>query len=661
MSAAKKWAGIFKRIISGKPHDVSDPGVFHRLSLIAFFAWIGLGSDALSSSAYGPAEAFAAIGHHPYLAVFVALASALTIFVISGSYAQIIEQFPGGGGGYLVATKLLSPFMGMVSGSALIIDYILTITISVASGADALFSFLPIQYHVFKFGFAVLGIVLLIWLNIRGAKESVMPLVPIFIIFLISHAFAIGYAVVAHWSNFHGFAARTHADFHAATTSIGLWGTIVILLRSYVMGAGTYTGIEAVSNGIPLLKEPRVRTAKRVMFYMAVSLSAIVLGLMIAYLLFGVIPTEGKTMNAVLFENMSAGWGHWGGVFVFVTLVSEAALLLVAAQTGFLDGPRVIANMAIDRWLPTQFAMLNNRLVTQNGVVIMGLAAIAMMFLTKGSVQYLIVLYSINVFITFTLSQMGMVRHWIQQRHLGAIKWWTKFSINLSGFLLTLGILCAVFFIKFEEGGWITVIITLSLVALAYMIKRHYFTTAQVIRKLQKQVALPAYDEAALSAATLVPDRPDPTKKTAVLLVSGFDAVGLHGIQSITTLFGDTYEQVVFVQIGVVDAGSFKDSDTLAAMKEKIETNLKKYVIYVQNQGLMGAGYYALGIDIVDEIMKLMPKIRMEFPKSVFFAGLVVFKEESFINRLLHNHTVFEIQKELCLENIPFVALPLKV
>ncbi|NDC82583.1 APC family permease [bacterium] len=661
MATTNKWIQLCKRIISGKPHDVSDPGVFHRLSLIAFFAWIGLGSDALSSSAYGPAEAFAAIGHHPYLAVFVALASAVTIFVISGSYAQIIEQFPSGGGGYLVATKLLSPFWGMISGSALIIDYILTITISVASGADALFSFLPIGYHPFKFWFAVLGIILLIWLNIRGAKESVIPLVPIFIIFLVSHAFAIGYSIVVHWSNLHGFVGRTSADFHQATASFGLWGTVLILLRSYVMGAGTYTGIEAVSNGLPILKEPRVRTAKRVMLYMAISLSVVVFGLMIAYLLFGVTHTEGKTMNAVLFENMSAGWGHWGSLFVFVTLVSEAALLLVAAQTGFLDGPRVIANMAIDRWLPTRFAMLNNRLVTQNGVVIMGIAAIAMLFLTQGSVQYLIVLYSINVFITFTLSQMGMVRHWIHERRLLSLTWWTKFAINTVGFLITVGILCAVFFIKFEEGGWITVVITLSLAAIAYMIKRHYYQTAQIIRKLQKQIHLPGYSESELMSIPLVPGTVSPTKKTAVLLVSGFDAVGIHGIQSISNLFGDTYEQVVFIQIGVVDAGSFKDNDTLIAMRQRIETNLKKYIHYVNDHGLIGAGYYALGIDIVDEIMKLMPTIRHTFPKSVFFAGLVVFKEESFINRLLHNHTVFEIQKELCIENIPFVALPLKV
>ncbi len=182
---------LFKRIKSlliGKSRSVSDPSIFHKLSLIAFFAWVGLGADGLSSSCYGPEEAFLALGQHHHLGIFVALGTVLTIFIISASYHQIIKLFPTGGGGYLVASKLLSPSVGMVSGSALLIDYLLTITLSVASGADALFSFLPIAWLQFKLPVAVFGVILLIWLNLRGVKESVIPLVPIFIIFLITHA-----------------------------------------------------------------------------------------------------------------------------------------------------------------------------------------------------------------------------------------------------------------------------------------------------------------------------------------------------------------------------------------------------------------------------------------------------------------------------------------
>src|SRR5574337_1273169 len=169
-----------KTIIIGGKHDIEDRSLFHKLSLIAFFAWVGLGADGLSSSCYGPEETFLALQGHLHLSVFVAIMSGLTVLIIAASYSQIIELFPTVGGGYLVASKLLSPTVGMVSGSALLIDYVLTITISVASGADALFSFLPPAWLPYKLSFAIFGVLLLTVMNMRGVKESVLPLVPIF-------------------------------------------------------------------------------------------------------------------------------------------------------------------------------------------------------------------------------------------------------------------------------------------------------------------------------------------------------------------------------------------------------------------------------------------------------------------------------------------------
>ena len=156
-----------KKILIGNARSISDPSLFYRLSLIAFFAWVGLGADGITSSCYGPEEAFLALGQHTYLSIFVALGTVLTIFIISASYHQIIELFPHGGGGYLVASKLLSPAVGMVSGCALLIDYLLTITLSVASGADALFSFLPASVSQYKLAVAIAGVTILIWLNLR--------------------------------------------------------------------------------------------------------------------------------------------------------------------------------------------------------------------------------------------------------------------------------------------------------------------------------------------------------------------------------------------------------------------------------------------------------------------------------------------------------------
>ena len=409
-----------RRFVIGGERDLTDPAMMHKLSLIPFFAWVGLGADGLSSACYGPAEAFAVLHNHPYMAIFVALATAVTVTVISMVYTQIITLFPNGGGGYMVATKLLGPFWGMISGCALIIDYVLTISLSFASGADAVFSFLPESWWHYKMYFAAAGIFLLIVLNVRGVKESIVFLLPIFLLFVVLHAFAIVYALFTHAPDLAGVAAKTSADFQSATGNEGWLAAIVLLFTAYSMGAGTYTGIEAVSTGMPLLREPRAKTGRRTMIYMASSLVIAAVGLMLSYIVCEVREIEGKTLNAVLFETMSGSWPSWlSESFVLVILVSEAAILVVAAQAGFIGGPRVLANMALDRWLPNRFATLSDRLVTHNGVVLMGGAALGILVFAGGSVKYLLVLYSISVFITFVLAALGMCRHRLHERAAG--------------------------------------------------------------------------------------------------------------------------------------------------------------------------------------------------------------------------------------------------
>ena len=175
-----------RRMLVGSARDPHDPDIHHKLALVAFFAWVGLGSDGLSSSCYGPSEAFSLLLQYPHLALFVALGSVFTIVVISMSYHQIIELFPSGGGGYVVASQLVSPTWGMVSGCALLIDYVLTIALSISSGAEAVFSFLPPDWVVFRMWFGLLGVVVLTAMNIRGVRESVGPLIPIFMIFVVT-------------------------------------------------------------------------------------------------------------------------------------------------------------------------------------------------------------------------------------------------------------------------------------------------------------------------------------------------------------------------------------------------------------------------------------------------------------------------------------------
>ncbi|WP_292388646.1 APC family permease [Methanosarcina sp. UBA5] len=648
-----------KTLILGEPRNPFDSDIFHKVSLIALFAWVGLGSDAMSSASYGPEEAYLALGHHIYLAIFVALSIILTIFVISTSYSQIIELFPTGGGGYLVASKLLSPSLGMLSGCALLIDYVLTIAISIASGVDAMLSFLPTSWHMFKLGFAFFVIMAIILLNLRGIKESVLFLIPIFVLFIIAHVALISYAFFTHFTSAPIVMSNTVTDVHNIASGAGLSALLFIVIHSYSMGAGTYTGIEAVSNAVPVMREPRVKTAKKTMHLMALSLAFMAAGLMLTYIFYHVSPEAGKTLNAILFENITRSWGPLGHYFVIATLVSEAGLLFVAAQTGFLDGPRVLANMALDRWVPTRFATLSDRLVTQNGVLIMGVSALVMVFLTQGSVKLLIVLYSIAVFITFILSQAGMVRHWWKSK--AKVKdWKKKLIINGTGLLMTVLILMSVIAVKFGEGGWVTLLIIGAFAGVVILIRRHYDNTSELIKELNAKVI-----NSPECMNITKNDKPDEIinmqDKTAVLLVNGFNGLGMQALSTIFKLFGGMYKNFVFVQIGVIDAGVFKGVEEIQGLQTEVCKDVDKYVKLISSHGYYAEGFTAVGTDVVEEITKLAPEILKKFPNAVFFGGQIVFPNDSRLTRWLHNYTVFASQRKLYADGIPFVVLPIKV
>ncbi len=647
----------FKTVVLGHALSPLDKQVFHNLSLIAFFAWVGLGADGLSSSCYGPEEAFLALKTYPYLSIFVALASAITVFVISASYSQIIECFPSGGGGYLVASKLLSPTVGMVSGCALLIDYVLTITISVACGADALFSFLPETWLHYKLEFALLGVLGLTLLNMRGVKESVVPLIPVFVVFVVTHIFVIFFAICTHLNNVPEVVHATAQNLQVARGELGLLGMLLMMLRAYSLGAGTYTGIEAVSNGLPILREPKVQTGKRTMAYMAVSLAFTATGLMIAYLLLRVEHQNGKTLNAVLFETMTAGWGSGAKWFILITLISEALLLFVAAQAGFLDGPRVLANMALDRWMPTKFATLSDRLVTQNGILLMGAAGFLMMWGTGGDVKYLVVLYSINVFVTFVLSQLGMVRHWWQERHVGN-SWKRKILINSAGLVMCVAILISVVILKFNEGGWITLVLTGGLVALALAIHRHYTYTRSLLQRLDTLAEAVETSAQAHSGQEIICN---PKDKTAVILVSGFNGLGLHTLFGVLRVFAGHFKNFVFIQVGVVDAGNFKGSAEVDRLRHHCLEELDRYVTHMHAHGLYAECFYSVGTDVVEELSLIAPRVTKKFPNAVFFGGQLVFPQDTVASRWLHNYSVFAVQRRFYRQGIPFVLLPIRV
>lgn len=663
MSKDSRLAEKLKKTFIGRARDISDKKVFQKISLVAFFAWVGLGSDPLSSSCYGPEEIMRNLQGHTNLAIFVGMLTVFTIFIISTSYRQIINLFPHGGGGYIVATKLISPSIGMISGSALLIDYILTITISISSGADAIFSFLPGSWHPYKliFSFFVLGILIL--LNLRGVKESVMVLTPIFVLFIITHMVLIGVSLFQHLPDAGAVVERSSVEVTGTIQQLGFIGALALLLKAYSMGAGTYTGIEAVSNGIPNLREPKVITAQKTMILLSLSLSIAAFGLIISYYLLNVQFLPNKTLNAALTEMVVASWLPWLGTsFLFLTLLSEAALLFVAAQTGFLDGPRVMANMATDNWLPRRFMLLSDRLVSQNGILIMGIAAFLFLYASKGKVSWLVILYSINVFITFSLSQFGMVRHWILVRK-EETKWLRKMIINGVGFVLTSSILVTVVIMKFTEGGWITLVITGTLVTFAVIVKRHYENVRKRLIIFQKQV-IHAIPEIILKLNRKFRNnysRPvqGQSLKTAVLLVNGYNGLGLFSLFRIIDSFNPECRHILFVHIGLLDSQNMKSHEHMDKMKETIVIDLLKYKYIAERLGLTADYLYAIGTDVVEEIDRMIPEIIRQYPDSIFIGGQLIFGGDTGLSRLLHNYTIFAIQRKLYIHGMTTIVVPI--
>jgi amino acid transporter len=641
-----------RHAIIGAKKNIEDPGIFHKLALIPILAWIGLGADGVSSSSYGPSEAFVALGEHTYLAVFLALGTALTVFIISYAYTRIIEHFPSGGGGYIVANHTIGERAGVISGGSLLIDYMLTITVSIAACADAIFSFLPLSARPFKLLFACMLIIFLILLNLRGVKESVTILAPIFLTFIVMHALLLGYGIFAHAPQIVPVAEGIQMGLSTDLAALGLFGVLAIFLRAYSMGGGTYTGIEAVANGMQIMKEPRVKTGKRTMAYMAVSLALISGCLFVCYLLWNIRPVPGQTLNAVLAMQVFGDW-PLGGVLALITLLSEGALLMVGAQTGFIDGPRVMANMAIDSWLPRSFSLLSERLTMTNGILLMGGAALFLMIFTRGSITFLVTMYAINVFLTFSISEFGMSRFFYKNRATEK-EWKRHIPIHLIGLVLCSTILIITLFEKFREGGWLTLILTSALVGLCFLIHRHYQAVNRGLRKMDKLLdVVPA--TGVKNGETV-----NPHKMTAVHLVTGYHGFGINTFYSIIKNFPGVYENFIFVSIAVVDSGTFKGGAEVDALSRSTKSALVKYVDLARNLGFAADYRMAIGTDVVDLAVPLCQDIAREFPYCTFFTGQIVFRHESRFHRILHNETAFAIQRRLQYSGITTVILPVR-
>ena len=480
---------------------------------------------------------------------------------------------------------------------------------------------------------------------------------PVFMLFIVTHAVLIFGTIFVKMGQFPAVAHEVHSGFQSGLATLGWLGMAALFLRAYSMGAGTYTGIEAVSNGLSIMREPKVETGKRTMLYMAVSLAVTAGGITLCYLLVHAEPVPGQTMNAVLTHRfvealtLPPPLGRW---FIILTLFAESALLFVAAQAGFIDGPRVMANMAHDSWLPHRFATLSDRLTMQDGVLLMGGASILTLFYTRGDVSTLVLMYSINVFITFCLTETSMIRFWWRER-IKHIDWKRKISVHIVGWCLCFSILIVNIIYKFTEGGWVTLMTTAALIGLCALIRRHYNAVKRSLSRLDEIL-------------TTLPHIPhgeapklDAKAPTAVMLVGAYGGLGIHCLLAIQRLFPGYFKNFIFISVGVIDTATFKGVDAVEEVRHSTEDALKQYVELATTWGLAADYRFRVSIEVVEEAERLCHEVAKDYPRSIVFAGKLVFEQERWFQRLLHNETAFQLQRRLQFSGLNAMVLPVRV
>lgn len=465
--ATRQVAARLKRVLIGRPiasarEHAERVGVITGLALFA--------SDNISSSAYATEEIMRVL----ILAGVGALSSTLPItFVIVAvlaivvtSYQQVIRAYPTGGGSYIVANDNLGPLPGLVTAAALLVDYVLTVAVSIAAGVAALTSVFP---ELFAHRVAIgVGFVMLLCLgNLRGIRESgVIFAAPTYIyLFAIFGLLAFGFLRYAT-GHFPSYTAPPAWEAAAGSQSLGL----LLILRAFSSGSVALTGTEAVSNGVPAFKPPEAKHAQTVLILMGSFFASIFLGISFLAGHLGILPdpTEQETVISQLARVLV---GH--GPYLYLVQLSTALLLVLAANTAFNGFPRLASILARDRFLPRLFAFRGDRLAFTAGIALLGMLATLLIIAFHGSVTKLIPLYTVGVFVAFTLSQTGMVVHW-RRLKMEEPRWRLRATINGIGAVTTGVVAIEVAVSKFLLGAWMVLVLVPILIAMMWGIGQHY-------------------------------------------------------------------------------------------------------------------------------------------------------------------------------------------
>jgi amino acid transporter len=646
----------FPQWIVGPPRDPVDPGTRRGLLLTAVLASAGLGANGLSSACYGPEKAFLALGSHPELGPILAVAMAATLIILALAYTQIIEIFPSGGGNYKVVSQLLGPGMGLIAGSALLVDYVLTIAVSLASGTDGLFSILPPGAQTHKLSVEIGLIMVLITLNMRGVTDAIRFLLPIVLAFLLCHGFLIVYGIASSAQSFPVTVTHTPIGAHGLPQQIAWPLAAALLLRAYSLGGSSLTGIESIANNVNMLTKPRYRTGRTTLLSVALTLGFVAGGILLLYTLSGVRPVYGQTLNAVAFgtvvDRLPIGSFARSAVLLGV-LALEGAILFVAANSILIFAPSLLGTMATDSWLPHRFSHLSSRLVRQNGVLFVGGCALAILVGTGGELGLLVVLYSINVFLSLALAKAGLCRYWWTRR-TDFRHWPLRLAVAGAGFMIAAMILIVTVTQKFFAGGWATLCVTLLVIGGCLAIRRHYNWVEERRSEMDALFALPTHE---LASARTIPSSPD--HQVAVLLVTEHCGPAIHTLLWMQRLFPDRFRSIVLIGVVKVHADALGTRDVFLRKRARLEASLDQLQAFCGKEGIGTGRVIGHGTDAVAELERLIKDTVARFPGCVCFTNQLILPGRRRFGEWLHNQTSLGLQRRLHLDGIPLVVLPI--
>ncbi len=425
-------------------------------------------SDALSSVAYATEEILLVLVLAGAAALSyslpIGMGIAILIAIVVASYRQTILAYPRGGGAYIVTKDNLGVVAGLTAGGALLIDYVLTVAVSVAAGVAAVTSAFPVLFP-YRVWLCVVAVILVAIANLRGIRESGKFFAVPTYLFVVSLFALVVYGALGAIFDF--LPEHPYEAHGPGFEGVGLF----LILRAFASGCAALTGVEAVSDGVPAFKPPEARNARIVLSVLGVILISLFLGITFLAYDLGIVPQEHETVISQLNRHI---FGH--GVLYYELQAVTMLILLLAANTSFADFPRLSFFLARDRFIPRQFGNQGDRLVYSNGIVILGGLSIVLLLIFRGDTHALIPLYAVGVFISFTLSQSSMVRRWLRLRGDG---WWWRAGLNAIGALATGVVMLTIAVTKFTHGAWIVVLLIPTLVAAFLLVHRHYNEVAE--------------------------------------------------------------------------------------------------------------------------------------------------------------------------------------